>query len=104
MCAKFYSSRFRVPFSIFSFILPFFRTHLSYLFIFQGHIHIHIHIHELKQTENQHSTYNKLNHEQSPLVPAPEERSLEIQVFAATALEVLLKSMRGLCARRFFCG
>ena len=37
-------------------------------------------------------------------MPAPEERSFETQVSAAKALEVLLKSMRGLCAGRFFCG
>ena len=52
----------------------------------------------------QHSTYYKSNQEQSPLAPAPEERSFEAQVFAATALEVLLKSMRGLGAGRFLYG
>ena len=37
-------------------------------------------------------------------MPAPEERNFETQVFTATAFEVLLKSMRGLCAGRFLCG
>ena len=37
-------------------------------------------------------------------MPAPEDRSFETQVSAATALEVLLKTMRGLCTGRFFAG
>ena len=45
-----------------------------------------------------------MNHEQSPLVPSREERSFERQAFAATPLEVLLKSMRGPCSGRFRCG
>ena len=51
----------------------------------------------------QNYSYNS-SQQTSPLVPAPEERSFEAQVCAATALEVLLKSMRGLCAGRFLCG
>ena len=37
-------------------------------------------------------------------MPAPEERSFDTQVFEATALEFLLKPMRGLCAGRFLHG
>ena len=50
------------------------------------------------------TTYYNSNQEQAPLVPAPEERRFEAKVFATAALEILLKSMRCLCAGTFRCG
>ena len=85
-------------------LFDFFRT-LHTIFSFFGGFFTELYITSIiltKLTEFLHSILK--NHEQSPLPPGREDRSFETESLAATALEVSLKSMRGPCAGRFFCG
>ena len=103
---SFNSATFCASCSFFVFIFFFFFSRTSLIFfLFRGLFHIIIH--KIKN-------FNKFtrilafklieNHEQSPLPTGREYRSFETQAFAATALKVLLKSMRGPCAGYFLCG
>ena len=93
------------PYSL-PFLFSFFRTRFIQIFSFSflsgAYTYTPITSTETNRTIQKCSYTSYL--QTSPLAPAPEERSYEEQVLAATALEILLKSMRGLRAGRFLCG
>ena len=106
MCAKIYFSPSRVPF-LFSFFFNFL-AHISFNFLLfspsWGRLHINKK-HQLKLTEMKHSKiFRQFVSTSITTRIRTKRRSFEAQVFAATALEIYLKSTRGFCAKYFLSG